>query len=276
MKKGIIALDIDGTIADPDYKIHSNIIEYLRLLHSSGWVIAFVTGRSYDLSYKILKCMPFAFYHIVQNGADILDMFSKKTIDQSYLSRKQLEFIDLEFKTREGNHFLVYSGYQDGDFCYYNPNRFSKKHSNYLHTLQSHSTKPWKAFSHIDEISQHSFPLVKCFGSFEFLQEISESLTNVTTHIIQDTVNTKSNLLLISSASAHKGAAVRRLQNIEGVWGPIIAAGNDRNDITMLKTADISIAIKNAPQEVLKNAMIICDTPENQGIIDGLGRALNL
>ncbi len=54
----------------------------------------------------------------------------------------------------------------------------------------------------------------------------------------------------VAQATAHgvnKGDAAMRFAEYKGGGGPIIAAGDDRNDLPMLQTADLAIVMGSAP-----------------------------
>ena len=56
--------------------------------------------------------------------------------------------------------------------------------------------------------------------------------------------------------------------------GIVIAAGDDYNDITMLKSADITVVMSTAPTEILALADIVAPPAVEMGIIEGLGKAV--
>jgi hydroxymethylpyrimidine pyrophosphatase-like HAD family hydrolase len=75
---------------------------------------------------------------------------------------------------------------------------------------------------------------------------------------------------------ATKGEAVRRLSNVISHAMPVIAAGDDQNDITMLEAATIKIVMQTASREILALADIVAPSAAENGIIEGIKRALEL
>jgi len=49
--KGIIALDIDGTVTDKASELDSKVIDALERFYHQGWLYIFITGRPYFLGY---------------------------------------------------------------------------------------------------------------------------------------------------------------------------------------------------------------------------------
>ena len=44
-KYRMVALDLDGTLLQPDHTVSNETVDYLRALHNKGLIIAIATGR---------------------------------------------------------------------------------------------------------------------------------------------------------------------------------------------------------------------------------------
>ncbi len=71
MARGIIALDIDGTLVSGNQPLSSTLVSFLTSLHQDGWTVLFATGRSTQWSLEHLEVHPFGFYLAAYNGACI-------------------------------------------------------------------------------------------------------------------------------------------------------------------------------------------------------------
>lgn len=65
----LIAVDIDGTLTDPDYKISSRNYEALREAHRAGIEIVLATGRRHDYAMPVARELGFPIWLISSNGA---------------------------------------------------------------------------------------------------------------------------------------------------------------------------------------------------------------
>jgi Cof subfamily protein (haloacid dehalogenase superfamily) len=65
----LIAVDIDGTLTDPDYKISARNYEALRQAHRSGIEIVLATGRRHDYAMPVARELGFPIWLISSNGA---------------------------------------------------------------------------------------------------------------------------------------------------------------------------------------------------------------
>ena len=78
--RGIIALDIDGTLTDETHCIDEAVVELLTKLHQEGWILIFITGRPFAWGYRSLNVLKIPYYLSVQNGAILLEMPSQKVL----------------------------------------------------------------------------------------------------------------------------------------------------------------------------------------------------
>jgi HAD superfamily hydrolase (TIGR01484 family) len=274
--KGWIALDIDGTLTADVHCIPSQVVERLFRLQKEGWRIVFVTGRTFSLSHRVLKVCAFPHYIIVQNGADTLKMPEEQLIDQRYLSHAALAAVEEAYKGREED-FLVYAGYKKGDFCYFRPRKFSRKLLAYLEKLKAFAPAEWRAVEDFNGSVEGHFPLIKCLGTQEDMQAVSRTLQSCPSlHVtyIRDGVCPDLYINLVTDVHATKGDGLGALIAQSPCKGPIIAAGDDLNDATMLERADIKIVMETAPKELLEIATIVAPAAARCGILDGLQEAL--
>lgn len=276
MQKGLIALDIDGTITDNIYDIPVNVSEFLKSLKIDGWELMFITGRTYSFGHGTLRNLEFPYFFAVQNGADILEMPLKKSVSRHYLSHNVIPVLE-EIYQNEKEDFLIYSGYEKGDFCYYRPSHFSPILLNYLEVIKKLSPEPWKQVDSFDIEELMTFPLIKCLGSEEAMTRINrllKSTSSIHATCIRDPIGEGLYLNLITNRDATKGNALERIAQLLRIEGPMIAAGDDLNDLSMLEKADISIAMETAPKELIDKADIVAPSAAKQGIIQALQQAI--
>lgn len=276
MQKGLIALDIDGTITDNIYDIPVNVAEFLKSLKIDGWELMFITGRTYSFGHTTLQNLEFPYFFAVQNGADILEMPLKKSVGRHYLNHNVIPVLEEIYK-KEKEDFLIYSGYEKGDFCYYRPSHFSPMLLDYLEVIKKLSPEPWKQVDSFDIEELKTFPLIKCLGSEEAMERINRLLkpiSSIHATCIRDPIGEGLYLNLITNRDATKGNALERIAQLLGIKGPMIAAGDDLNDLSMLEKADISIAMETAPKELIDKADIVAPSAAKQGIIQALQQAI--
>jgi HAD superfamily hydrolase (TIGR01484 family) len=270
---GWIALDIDGTITDKSHHVPPQVVQFLHDLESSGWELVFITGRTFSFGSTALKEFNFPYYLAVQNGADILFMPHKELVSRHYLDNQVIPVLEQAYRG-EKEDFLVYAGFERGDFCYYRPERFSPSMTEHVHKIMSYSPEPWKAVDNFRFEKPIAFPLVKCLGTKDAMLRINgllQSIPEIEATMIRDPLGEGIYLNLVTAKQATKGNALQRIKEVIGDGGPVIAAGDDLNDISMLEHADVKIVMASAPSEMLQMATIIAEG--EHGIIEALTKA---
>ncbi|MBM3198055.1 MAG: HAD family phosphatase [Chlamydiae bacterium] len=272
MVKGCICLDIDGTLTADPYRVPPRVIGLLAELYRRGWVFLFVTGRLYSFALSTLKDLPFPYFFAVQNGADLLRMPEGALLSRAYISSKILPHLE-ELCDRTDEDFLLYSGFEKGDFCYYRPSRFSSKMLEHLELVKTLSHKPWQEREHFLFPEEEQFSLIKVLGSMEKMYGLQEVLRTYPTWevtCVKDPLAKDIYLNLITSPDAHKGHILKKLRTMLPSGCLLIAAGDDLNDAPMLEEADFAIVMKTAPASLWEKADLMAEPAAQEGIIEAL------
>ncbi len=270
--RGLITLDIDGTLTDSSHQIPEPVSDYLSYLYDEGWEIALITGRTYSYAKHSIEGLQFPFYLCVQNGADILSAEERKVVSQAYISKQHMEEV-LRCASKEMYDPFIYAGFERGDFCYYRSDKLPTSFAKYSQKLMTLCTAPWVSLQEFSAMSQQGVPLIKFFGEYSLLSRFEKELSkipNISVSSIVDPINPKLHICLITHAYANKGSAAQSVKEMLGIKGPHIAAGDDRNDLPMLSIADKAIVMQTAPMEMHTSGMYIAKPAEECGIIDAL------
>jgi len=271
-KKGLIALDIDGTLTHRLDWISDKVVHRLESLVQEGWDIALLTGRMFSFAWKILQYFKFPYLLAVQNGADIVEMPHKTVVKRNYLPSEILPKIEEAYHGQKED-FVIYAGMDLGDFCYFRQKRFSQKAREYLAILESHGA-PWQESDFVFDEKQ-AFPLIKCFGENEGMTKLNQKLKQIPqieVSLNHDPVEPSYYLNLITHPKANKGEALNTFRMLYQDYF-VIAAGDDQNDQKMLKRADISIAMDRGPETI--EGDILAKPARDLGILEALEKAIN-
>lgn len=276
-KKGIIALDIDGTITAERHHVSKNVIQYLSFLVTDGWQVIFITGRPFSWAFRSLQDVSFPYYFAVQNGALVLSMPDKKIVTRYYLNRSIIGSME-DICKNEPSDFVIYSGFENDDVCYYRSHHFSSDLLSYVQARSVSINEKWVDISTYDRLKMDCFPSVKCFGRLDSAKRMHEKIEielGFHAPLMRDPLGENYYVVQVTAPHVNKGETLLRFHEEQRNSGPMIAAGDDANDISMLKVAQIKIVMETAPEEVLKLADIIAPSAEKEGIIEGLSKAVN-
>ena len=164
--RGIIALDIDGTIVVGLKPISEDVIKYLLSLYNQGWVFIFVTGRNFQWSQQVLNPLPFPYYMALQNGALIMEWPNCHILSKKYLNADIFPIME-SICQEEPTDYVIFSGFEFEDRCYYRPDKFQPKLLEYVMQRKTALKEEWIEVPSFDVLSQRGiveFASIKCFG----------------------------------------------------------------------------------------------------------------
>lgn len=274
--QGIIALDIDGTITSETHSVHPDVVRYFTSLQDEGWIFMFITGRPFQWGYEVLKSFPFPYVFVVQNGALVLEMPARKVIDKKYLRSDILplmENICLEEKT----DFIVYSGFESQDWCYYRPTHLPSPLLAYLQQRVEALEEKWQPLSSFHSLPVSLFSSLKCFAQGDQAQRLSQRIEKeLSLHapVNRDPFNPHYFVIQATHIEATKGKALEYYRHQFPSVPVVIAAGDDYNDLSMLQKANIRVVMATAPADLKQWGDIIAPPASENGIIKGLKQAI--
>ncbi|HSX25402.1 MAG TPA: HAD family hydrolase [Chlamydiales bacterium] len=273
-EKGWIALDIDGTITLDKYSVPDEVTQFLHSLHKEGWKIALATGRPFAFASLALSKFDFPYLFLPQNGSIALEMPEKKILFKRYLTPSVIPSVEAAYQDIDSD-FLIYAGYEKGDFCYWRPERMAEEDLRYLENLQKRQKEEWKALPDFKGLDP--FPMIKCFGSLPRMEKVAERLqkTNLfEAALMRDPFEENYRIILVSNRGVNKGKSLEEVFKLKGRGSLVIAAGDDENDRSLLQIADVKIAMSHAPESLQEEAHYIAPPTRDQGIIHALQLAL--
>lgn len=273
--KGIIALDIDGTLVTEDRELDKRMIQALHAL-SQEWHFIFITGRPFQWGLRTLQPLPFPYVLAVQNGALLVEMPLKKILMRRYLTQEILPLME-SICQKQATDFIVYSGMENKDWCYYRPQYLPDEIHAYVLRRTAYLKEKWQELSSFDQLPVSSFSSLKCFAAEKqayLLSRCIEKELGLHAPLNRDPFDASYFVIQATHAEATKGDVLSEFAQLIGSSGPIIAAGDDYNDRTMLEKATVKIVMANAPADLLELADVIAPPAEQQGLIQGLAEAI--
>lgn len=246
-KIGIIALDLDGTLLDSNKKLSEKNYAALQKAAEAGIEIVPTTGRFYGALPESIKNLPFLHYAITINGAQAVDVRSGEVIYSAELPWQQtVELMEL-FDTLP----VIYDCYQENEAympaaqkALINEIAPDKHYIKMLHELR----QP------VEDLKSYISEKKKGVQKVQFFTKdiaLRDKLLNELPQKYDDLSVTCSlvNNLEINQIHANKGealAALARYLNLPET--ATMSFGDGLNDISMLKSAGIGVAMANAQQ----------------------------
>lgn len=263
--KGIIALDLDGTLLNSKKELSEGNLAALKKAADAGWEIVPTTGRFYGGMPDFIWGLPFVHYAITINGAYVEDLLEGNEIYTAEMPYKQaidiMKYLD--------KLPVIYDCYMDND---------------------AFMTEALKA--KVDEIVENPRIRKMFYDLRKPVPELKEFLENrvqdvqkiqfftkdadLRLHLLEELPKVFENIAVSSSspqnieinqAKATKGLALIALAEYLGLdRSKTIAMGDGLNDISMLEEAGIGIAMANGCDEALDAADWVTSHCDEDGV----------
>lgn len=254
----LIMSDIDGTILDKNHQLDSHLIELMPLLKQCNIPFVLASARSplgiapISKELGITDC-PIACYNgaLISLGDKILSQYS---IDKSELLLLH-DFLKKEFPTVSIN---VYSG---KDWLVNTIDEWVEIEATI--TGESPKVTSLADFIRDEKTLVHKLLLIDNTDTIQKLQKTLSSIDFPQT----DFYLSKDNYLEVTHNQVSKKQALLELANYYQLpLTSIMTLGDNYNDIPMIETAGLGIAMGNAPRDVKTCAKAVTDSNEQNGV----------
>lgn len=267
--KGIIALDLDGTLLDSNKKLSHRNLQALIEAADDGWEIVPTTGRFYDGMPQFVRDLPFVRYAITINGAEVCELETNKIIYKAELPWQQavkiMEWLD-EYPVIY-DCYMFSSGWMSEGHKNKIDDLVQSEHSqDMLHRLR----KPVPDLKEFLMQKEHGVQKVQFFVKDpnvrpEMMKQLNEEFEGivVSTALPQN--------VEINQTHANKGEALLALADYLGCeHSNTLAFGDGTNDLPMIRDAGVGIAMANAADSVKEVADWIAPSNDEDGVAAGI------
>ncbi|MBZ5504430.1 MAG: Cof-type HAD-IIB family hydrolase [Acidobacteriia bacterium] len=278
----LLALDIDGTLTDPNFQVSIRNIAALRAAHESGVQIVLATGRRHDYAMPIAREIGVPMLLISSNGALVrssdgethyTDRLSCETARQ--LIRHMDEFRGHAVLTFDrsanvpGNDSLVLE----------RADELNKSVSRWLEV-----NRPYIKFvAPLENALRDEDPLQAMYcGRVARMEEAQGRLNDAD---FQDKITVMKTqydhrdlcILDILSSECSKGHALRRWAEQHDIpREQIMAIGDNYNDLEMLEFAGLAVVMGNASEELKQNGWKVTASNAESGVAQAVEEILGL
>ena len=263
--KGIIALDLDGTLLNSKKELSVGNREALERAAEAGWEIVPTTGRFYGGMPDFIRELPFVHYAITINGAYVEGIYSAEMpYKQAIDIMKYLDELPVIYDCYMNNDaFMTEALKARVDEIVENP-RIRKM----FYDLR----KPVPELKEFLENRGQDVQKIQFFTKDANLRlELLEELPRVFENIAVSSSSPQN--IEINQKDATKGLALTALAEYLGVdKAHTIAMGDGLNDITMLKSAGIGVAMANGCKEALEAADWMTGHCDEDGVAKAIER----
>jgi Cof subfamily protein (haloacid dehalogenase superfamily) len=273
----LLALDIDGTLLDPQFKITAENLAALRGAHAAGVEIVLATGRRHDYALPVAQEIGIPCWLISSNGALVRssagETFYSDLLPASTAARL-IRHMDgfrghavLTFD-RKGNGALVLERFEELNQSISRWLQLNSPFIQYVSPLEDALTEdPIQAMycGRVARMEEAQKRLVE----FEFLSEIS---------ILKTQYDHRDLCILdVLNHGCSKGNALRRWAERHAIpREQIMAIGDNFNDLEMLEFAGVAVVMGNASHELKQSGWKVTASNAENGVAKAVKEILGL
>ena len=277
----LLALDIDGTLTDPNFQVSERNIAALRAAHTAGVEIMLATGRRHDYAMPIARELGFPLCLISSNGALIRSSAGETFFTDRLPAKTAAELIQYMDEYR-GHAVLTF----DRDANVPGNDSLVLESADELNRTVSRwleINRPYIKFVSPLEDALIEDPLQAMYcGRVAVMGKVQQRLSQAAflekiTVLRTQYDNRDLCILDILNRDCSKGHALRRWAERQGILPEhVMAIGDNHNDMEMLDFAGVAVVMGNASQEMKQNGWIVTGSNAEDGVAQAVKEILGL
>ena len=248
--------DLDGTLLNKQARLSERSAKIIGDLVKKGMLFTVATARSLS-SLEILKELDIQLPCVQLNGVLMYDFSSRKYIGRTAIEPEDARAV-LEILRRNDRMSFVYKS--DEEFgIHVEFERLSNDVEREF--FEARRDKDYKSFAQVPHISVSDddsviyFTMVDEYSRLSAICEEISRIEGVSPTLYSDNYSDLY-FLEVFSSRATKARGMQMIKELTGA-SKVVAFGDNLNDIEMLKTADIGIAVGDAAPQVREIADIV-------------------
>lgn len=256
MNYKMVVVDLDDTLLTDDHEITARTLEVINKLKKRNIKITVATGRMYRSALPYIKELGIKLPVISYNGAYVCNPLTHEVIYHKSIEKDLVNKIILEAE-KENLHINVYK----------EDNFYIEERNEGVELYEKIAGVKGEVIGKLSEkynddstkllLVEPELKKKRQFINF-FKEKYGEEL---------EITESKNSFIELMAKGVSKGVALKNLVNSLKInQEQIIAIGNGYNDLEMINWAGLGIAVENAYKGVKKDADLIADTNNNEGV----------
>lgn len=253
MRIKIISTDFDGTLLNKNKKLTEKTRDGLRKLKSQGYIIIGVTERILETIKKDLEVELFD-YIIFNSGVNIYIPKTNTVESNGYIEKETgTKIIEVLKENKDNIAFATYNKY------YNFPNYPSNTKEKFIKKIET-----------INEIEESISKITINIETQEKLnnyREKLEEIKNINYYTAQDSFSKNQKLIILPKNINKKEALENLAKKLNVKMNEIIYFGDSLNDLELIESKCITVAMGNALNIIKQKADFITLTNNEDGVI---------
>jgi hydroxymethylpyrimidine pyrophosphatase-like HAD family hydrolase len=252
----LIALDLDGTLLDANDDISSQNRDALRAALAAGVRVVLVTGRGADLPARLVRELKLNVPAICAHGALTKDFLSGRTL--GHIPVPLLHALPM----------IHHAERLRLDVAVYFEERFLRLEGTAMH-MEDMRGPHWREVGSLIDVVKTPPTFVRFMGR-DSVEAMRGAFAELPLHFKYEVWGEFEECAVTSLEATKENALARLCADLKIPSSRVLAIGDSRNDVPMLRWAGIGVAMGNAPSDVRQAVGRVtapCDA-------DGVARAI--
>lgn len=268
--KGILALDIDGTLTGAGGEIGERTRQAVHDAGESGWLVTIATGRSWAGTKPVADQLNLRLPIVSYNGALVRDSTTAEILHYIPLSHEIVGSV-VPALVEFGLQPMVIEDIREGERTFSGPPEFDGEHTGYwLNYIQEHFGTTVERLAYDDLAMVGHAVRIVIYDAVERLRGVekigagreSEFRTHINEIFLGET-----DWVQFMHPSSTKAYALDWLARQYGLTlADVVAVGDGFNDVEMLAEAGFGVAMGNASEQVQAEAEITIGHHLDEGL----------
>ncbi len=250
----LVATDIDGTILKYNGEFNQSVIDCIHNLDRSGIKVVLVTGRMHKSAQKIADELGLTTPIVSYQGALVRN--KEQILYERYIPNETTKRI-LDWGLKQDIHINLY---MNDELYVEKENEFTRKYASHQHI--PFNIQPFNSIK-LNNVNKILF----------IDYDNADKVTMITNKLQEDfpelyIVKSTDFFCEVCHTEATKGDGLACIQNFYGITKEeTLSIGDHNNDLELLMSGGVKVAMGNATEELKKIADFVTDTIENDGFV---------
>ena len=261
MEKRLLALDVDGTLTNRSNQVTDATVAALRRAADAGILVALNTGRDWSEARPVLERIPEIRYLMGCTGAYLMDLQTRERLVEHPL---KLELARQAYAA-VAEYDAIISLYMDDDV--YSEERYLREFTRFYPEALGSVVLAHRSVESLGAVlAARTADVDKYYLVFADPDERREAMERVKRLPVFATAAAFLDMEIMAR-EANKGGILLECAEMLGVDpARTVAVGDSENDIAMLQTAGIGVAMGNAKPKVQAAAGLVAPDNEHDGV----------
>jgi Cof subfamily protein (haloacid dehalogenase superfamily) len=269
----LLAVDIDGTLLNPQFSVSDVDLHALRRAHAEGIEIIVVTGRRHTFALPIVQQLGFDLWLISSNGA-VTRSLSGQTFHRDLLPVQTCRELCAAMRDFRGNTVVTFDKETKGALVLehmnelnYSIQRWLEKNLEYIDFVipieDALTTDPIQAM--------FCGPIARMHQALEVLATTKLKATILRTEYPARDLS----IVDVLNRGCSKGQALERWANYRGIpRDQVMAIGDNYNDVEMLAFAGLPFIMGNASEELRRSGWAVTLSNDHSGVAAAIDQVM--